>query len=99
MTRISVPVQDLNETAKALEDIGERISKTAKLGEVGSRDEVGDSVLADALESFDGAWGEGHEKVQENVTVFSENTKAISENFTKTDDESIKALEDSGEKA
>ncbi|MDI3422325.1 hypothetical protein [Streptomyces luteolus] len=99
MTSIIVPVADLNETAKTLESLGERISKTARLSHVGSRDDVGDSKLADAVEAFDEAWGKGHEKVQDNVKVFSENTKTISDNFTTTDQEAVNALDESGEKA
>ncbi|MGB8940324.1 MAG: hypothetical protein WCD21_08835 [Streptomyces sp.] len=95
MTRISVPLEDLNETVKSLEDIGERINNTARLSDVGSEDDVGDSTLAGSLADFDKAWGEGHEKVQENVKVFSENTKKISDAFTQTDDETGKALDDS----
>ncbi|MEV6593449.1 DUF6317 family protein [Streptomyces acidicola] len=95
MTRISVPLEDLDETVKSLEDIGERINNTARLSNVGSKDDVGDSTLADALADFDDAWGKGHEKVQDNVKVFSENTKKISDAFTQTDDETVKALDDS----
>ncbi|MEV4975257.1 hypothetical protein [Streptomyces scopuliridis] len=95
MTRISVPLDDLNETVTSLEDIGERINNTARLSDVGSKADVGDSALADALTDFDEAWGKGHEKVQENVKVFSENTKKISEAFTQTDDETVKTLDDS----
>ncbi|MPY52999.1 hypothetical protein [Streptomyces acidicola] len=95
MTRISVPLEDLDETVKSLEDIGERIGNTARLSSVGSKDDVGDSTLADSLADFDDAWGRGHEKVQDNVKVFSENTKKISEAFTQTDDETGKALDDS----
>ncbi|MCX4676020.1 hypothetical protein OG413_12000 [Streptomyces sp. NBC_01433] len=95
MTRISIPLDDLNETVKSLEDIGERINKTARLSDIGSKDEVGDAKLADSLSDFDGAWGRGHEKVQENVKVFSENTKKISDAFTQTDDETVKTLDES----
>lgn len=95
MTRISVPLEDLNETVKSLEDIGQRINNTARLSDVGSKDDVGDSTLAESLADFDHAWGKGHEKVQDNVKVFSENTKKISDAFTQTDDETVKALDDS----
>ncbi|MFH8472431.1 hypothetical protein [Streptomyces sp. NPDC018000] len=95
MTRISVPLEDLNETVKSLEDIGERINNTARLSDVGSKGDVGDSRLADSLADFDDAWGRGHEKVKDNVKVFSENTKKISDAFTQTDDETVKALDDS----
>ncbi|MFE4536821.1 hypothetical protein ACFRKB_17395 [Streptomyces scopuliridis] len=95
MTRISVPLDDLNETVTSLEDIGERINNTARLSDVGSKADVGDSALADSLADFDEAWGKGHEKVQENVKVFSENTKKISEAFTQTDDETVKTLDES----
>ncbi|MFD9429094.1 MULTISPECIES: hypothetical protein [unclassified Streptomyces] len=95
MTRISIPLDDLNETVKSLEDIGERINKTARLSDIGSKEEVGDAKLADSLADFDSAWGRGHEKVQENVKVFSENTKKISDAFTQTDDETVKTLDKS----
>lgn len=97
MGRISVPVEDLNDTVNALKDIGERITGTARLSDVGSEDEVGDSTLAASLSTFDETWGRGHEKVKENVDVFSENAQAVADNFTKTDDDSANALEDSGE--
>ncbi|MFJ9414236.1 MULTISPECIES: hypothetical protein [unclassified Streptomyces] len=95
MTRISVPLEDLNETVKSLEDIGERINNTARLSDVGSKGDVGDTTLAESLAYFDYVWGKGHEKVQENVKVFSENTKKISDAFTQTDDDTVKTLDDS----
>lgn len=96
MTRIHIPLDDLNETVTSLEDIGERITNTARLKDIGSADDVGDSTLAGALAEFDEAWGKGHEKVQDNVKVFSENTKKISDAFTEADDETVKALDKSG---
>lgn len=95
MTRISVPIEDLNETVKSLDDIGERINNTARLSDLGSESDVGDETLADALKDFDKAWSAGHEKVQDNVKVFSENTQKISDAFTQTDDETVKALDKS----
>ncbi|MCE4943198.1 hypothetical protein ACFCXR_30695 [Streptomyces noursei] len=95
MTRISVPIEDLNETVTSLEDIGERINNTARLSDVGSKSDVGDSTLAESLAYFDHKWSEGHEKVQDNVKVFSENTKKIADAFTQTDDETVKALDES----
>lgn len=99
MGRISVPVQDLKDTAKELQHIGELIGNSATLyhatGEAHSfKDLAGDSRLADALDEFDKAWVAGHERVSDNVKVFAENTDKISENFTKTDEESAKALDD-----
>ncbi|MYW64296.1 hypothetical protein GTY65_09445 [Streptomyces sp. SID8379] len=98
MGRISVPVQDLKETSQELQNIADLIGDSATLyhaaGDVKPfKPFVGDSKLADALDGFDKAWVAGLEKVSDNVKVFKENTDKISENFTKTDDESGKALE------
>ncbi|MEW2400955.1 hypothetical protein [Streptomyces sp. NPDC046862] len=100
MGRISVPVQDLKDTAKELENIGELLGDSATLyhatGDSDSfKSMAGGGDLADALEEFDEAWKNGHERVHDNVKVFAENTDKISENFTKTDDESANALDDS----
>ncbi|MFD7298888.1 hypothetical protein ACFV9W_36885 [Streptomyces sp. NPDC059897] len=98
MGRISVPVQDLKDTAKELESIGELIGNSATLFHAAGDDKsfkdfVGDDTLADALDQFDKDWVAGHERVADNVKVFVENTDTIAENFTKTDDESANALE------
>ncbi|MFI1303882.1 hypothetical protein [Streptomyces sioyaensis] len=100
MGRISVPVQDLKDTAKELQNIGDLIGNSATLyhaaGDAGSYKSVaGDSRLAEALDGFDKAWVAGHERVHDNVKVFAENTEKISENFTKTDEDSVNALEKS----
>lgn len=96
MGRISVPVQDLNDTAKELKSVGDLISNSARLLVGGvEKSDVGDSKLADALDEFDKAWVAGLERVQDNVDVFVENTDKITENFTKTDDESADSLEKS----
>ncbi|MFH8567783.1 hypothetical protein [Streptomyces sp. NPDC017993] len=99
MGRISVPVQDLKDTAKELQNIGELIGNSATLfhaaGDAGSfKSFVGDSTLATALDEFDKAWVAGHEKVEDNVKVFVENTDKIAENFTKTDEDSSNSLDD-----
>lgn len=36
----------------------------------------------------------GHERVHDNVKKFSDNTDTIAENFTQTDDETIKSLDE-----
>lgn len=95
MSRIHIPLDDLNETVKSLEDIGERINNTASLDDLGSDSDVGDSTLATALTDFDKAWSAGHEKVKDNVKVFSENTQKINDAFTEADEETVKALEES----
>ncbi|GAA2580810.1 hypothetical protein ACWCO0_10395 [Streptomyces tubercidicus] len=99
MGRISVPVQDLKDTARELQNIGELIGNSATLyhatGEAGSfKSVVGDSRLAEALDDFDKAWVAGHERVHDNVKTFSENTDTISENFTKTDEETVNSLDE-----
>lgn len=104
MGRISVPVEDLNETVKELQHVGDLIANTATLyhaaGESGSfKSFVGDSCLATALDDFDKAWVAGHERVKDNVKVFVDNTKKISENFTKTDDKTVEALDKSREES
>ncbi|MGY5137108.1 hypothetical protein ACWGJW_32770 [Streptomyces nigrescens] len=104
MGRISVPVQDLKDTATELQRIGELIGNSATLyhatGEAGSfKSVVGDSRLAEALDDFDKAWVAGHERVHDNVKVFAENTDKISENFTKTDEDSAKSLDESKKNA
>ncbi|AZS72828.1 hypothetical protein DDE74_19335 [Streptomyces lydicus] len=100
MGRISVPVQDLKDTASELQRIGELIGNSATLyhatGEAGSfKSVVGDSRLAEALDDFDKAWVAGHERVHDNVKTFAENTDKISENFTKTDEDSANSLDES----
>jgi hypothetical protein len=100
MSRISVPVEDLHETAKELQHVGDLISNTATLyhaaGESSSfKSFVGDSRLATALDDFDKAWVAGHERVKDNVKVFVDNTKKIADNFTDTDDGTVKALDES----
>lgn len=37
----------------------------------------------------------GHERVHDNVKTFAENTDKISENFTKTDEDSANSLDQS----
>ncbi|WP_432000692.1 hypothetical protein [Streptomyces sioyaensis] len=100
MGRISVPVQDLKDTVKELQNIGDLLGDSATLFHAaGDRKDfksfAGDSKLAHALDEFDRAWGEGHERVRDNVKTFSENVDTISENFTKTDEDSGNALEKS----
>lgn len=100
MGRISVPVQDLKDTASELQRIGELIGNSATLyhatGEAGSfKSVVGDSRLGEALDDFDKAWVAGHERVHDNVKVFAENTDKISENFTQTDEDSANSLDES----
>lgn len=100
MGRISVPVQDLNDTAKELQHVGDLISNSATLyhaaGESGSfKESAGDPLLATALDNFDKAWVAGHERVKDNVKVFVDNTKKIADNFTKTDDKTVGALDKS----
>lgn len=104
MSRISVPVADLNETVKELQHVGDLISNTATLyhaaGDSGSfKSYAGDSRLATALDDFDKAWVAGHERVKDNVTTFASNTQKISDNFTKTDDKTVHALDKSREEA
>ncbi|WP_326620248.1 hypothetical protein OG863_23710 [Streptomyces decoyicus] len=98
MGRISVPVQDLKDTARELQNIGELIGNSATLfhatGEADSfKSFAGDSRLAEALDEFDKAWVAGHERVHDNVKTFAENTDKISENFTKTDEDSANSLD------
>ncbi|MDI3405753.1 hypothetical protein [Streptomyces cavernicola] len=95
MSRIHIPVGELTDTMDALKDIRERIDRTAKLGNVGSEDDVGDSGLASAVNGFDSAWSAGHERVQENVDTFKEAAQGIVDNFTGTDEEAGKALDES----
>ncbi|MGW8555115.1 hypothetical protein [Streptomyces tubercidicus] len=99
MGRISVPVQDLKDTARELQNIGDLIGNSATLyhatGEAGSfKSVVGDSRLAEALDDFDKAWVAGHERVHDNVKTFAKNTDTISENFTKTDEETVNSLDE-----
>ena len=98
--RISVPVQDLKDTAAELKNIGDLIGNSATLyhatGEAdGFKSLVGDDTLASALDGFDKAWVAGHERVHDNVKTFSENTDKIAENFTKTDDDAANSLDES----
>ncbi len=95
MTRIHIPVGELTDTMDALKDIRERIDKTAKLDNVGSEDDVGDPGLISAVNGFDSAWSAGHEKVKENVDTFKETSQGIVDNFTHTDIEAGKALDES----
>ncbi|MFG2830799.1 hypothetical protein ACGFWI_25560 [Streptomyces sp. NPDC048434] len=104
MGRISVPVQDLKDTAKELQNIGDLIGDSATLFHAaGDRKDfksfAGDSKLAHALDEFDKAWVAGHERVHDNVKTFSENTDTISENFTKTDEDSANSLDESKKNA
>ncbi|MFI5664199.1 hypothetical protein [Streptomyces sp. NPDC051684] len=94
MSRIHIPVDDLADTMDALRDIRERIGKTAKLGNVGSDEDVGDSGLTGAVNGFDTAWTAGHERVQDNVDTFKEAAQGIVDNFTDTDNDATKALDD-----
>lgn len=103
MGRISVPVQDLKDTAKELQNIGDLIGNSATLfhaaGEAdGFKSLVGDDTLAQALDGFDKAWVAGHERVHDNVKKFSENTDKIAENFTTTDDDTANSLDESKKK-
>ncbi|MDQ8703442.1 hypothetical protein RCO28_13230 [Streptomyces sp. LHD-70] len=95
MSRIHIPVDELTDTMDALKDIRERIEKTAKLGNVGSDEDVGDSGLISAVNGFDGAWSAGHERVKENVDTFKETAQGIVDNFTDTDNKAAKALDES----
>ncbi|MEU6845330.1 hypothetical protein ABZ930_25975 [Streptomyces sp. NPDC046716] len=95
MSRIHIPVDDLADTMDALQDIRERISKTAKLSNVGSDDDVGDSGLISAVNGFDAAWKAGHERVQDNVDTFKDAAQGIVDNFTDTDNEAAKATDES----
>jgi hypothetical protein len=104
MGRISVPVQDLKDTARELQNIGDLIGNSATLYHAtGDRDDfqsfVGDSRLAEALDGFDKAWVAGHERVHDNVKKFSDNTDTIAENFTKTDDNTANSLDESKKEA
>ncbi|MGI5424089.1 hypothetical protein [Streptomyces sp. CA-179760] len=104
MGRISVPVQDLKDTARELQNIGDLIGDSATLFHAaGDREDfesfVGDSRLAEALDGFDKAWVAGHERVHDNVKKFSENADAISENFTKTDEDSADSLDEAKKQA
>ncbi|MFD8572374.1 hypothetical protein [Streptomyces sp. NPDC057694] len=99
MGRISVPVQDLKDTVKELQNIGDLIGSSATLyhaaGESGDfKSLAGDSKLADALDAFDKAWVAGHERVHDNVKKFADNTDTIAENFTTTDEDSASSLDD-----
>ncbi len=98
MGTISVPVQDLKDTVKELQNIGDLLGDSATLYHAaGDRDDfkriAGDSKLAHALDEFDKAWAAGHERVHDNVKKFSENVDTFAENFVQTDDDSVKALE------
>ncbi|MEU6843526.1 hypothetical protein ABZ930_16790 [Streptomyces sp. NPDC046716] len=104
MGRISVPVQDLKDTARELQNIADLIGNSATLYHAsGDRSDfksfVGDSRLAQALDSFDKAWVAGHERVHDNVKTFSENTDTISENFTQTDEDTVDSLDESQQDA
>jgi hypothetical protein len=94
MSRIHIPVDELTDTMDALQEIRERIDKTSKLENVGSEDDVGDSGLISAVSAFDSAWAGGQERVQENVDTFKEAAQGIVDNFTGTDDEAAKALDE-----
>ncbi|MEV7524605.1 hypothetical protein [Streptomyces sp. NPDC091371] len=90
---ISIPLDDLQDTLDMLEDIKNRIANTAGLSKVGSESDIGDSSLIGAVNSFDGAWHGGHERVQDNVKTFQEAAQGIIDNFKQTDDELGQALE------
>ncbi|CAM5689408.1 hypothetical protein [Streptomyces purpurascens] len=94
MSRIRVPVDDLTDTMEALKDIRERIDNTARLYQVGSPEDVGDSDLATGVDNFDKAWVAGHERVQDNVDTFKETTQGIVDNFTQADQDTSKGLDD-----
>lgn len=94
MSRIRIPVDELTDTIDALKEIRERIDKTARLYKVGTEEDVGDSGLITGVDDFDKAWVAGHERVQENVDTFSETAQGIIDNFTETDNESAKELDE-----
>jgi hypothetical protein len=100
MGRISVPVQDLKDTVRELQNIGDLIGDSATLFHVAGdrkdfRSFAGDNRLAEALDGFDKAWVAGHERVRDNVKTFSTNVDTISENFTTTDEDSANSLDKS----
>ncbi|MYT73841.1 hypothetical protein ACN2WE_32870 [Streptomyces sp. cg28] len=104
MGNISVPVQDLKDTVRELQNIGDLIGNSATLyhaaGESGDfKSLAGDSRLADALDAFDKAWVAGHERVHDNVKTFADNTDTIAENFTQTDEDSASSLDDDKQEA
>lgn len=94
MASISIPLDDLRDTLDMLQDIRDRISGTAGLAKVGTDSDVGDPSLIDAVQSFDGAWSGGHERVQENVDTFAKAAQGIIDSFTETDDEIGQKLEE-----
>jgi hypothetical protein len=94
MTRIRIPVDELTDTMDGLKDIRERIDKTARLYQVGTPEDVGDTDLATGVDNFDKAWVAGHERVQENVDTFKEASQGIVDNFTDTDNEAAKAMDE-----
>ncbi|MFI1397990.1 hypothetical protein [Streptomyces sp. NPDC020681] len=87
MSRIRIPMDELEEVIKMLDEIRDRISRTAGLGSVGSEADVGDENLSEAVSSFDSAWKGGHERVQENVDTFKQAAQGIVDNFRSTDDQ------------
>ncbi|MEV7236292.1 hypothetical protein AB0N06_20540 [Streptomyces sp. NPDC051020] len=83
---INVPIDQLKETLAGLADIRARIEDKTGLQRVGGESDVGDAKLISAVNSFDGAWAKGHDRVQENVDSFKKATDGAVENFQKADD-------------
>lgn len=95
MSRIHIPVDELTDTMDALQEIRERIDQTARLYQVGSPEDVGDSDLASGVDNFDKAWVAGHERVQDNVDTFKDTSQGIIDNFTESDEETTKDIDGS----
>ncbi|MDB1087112.1 hypothetical protein PJ985_05965 [Streptomyces sp. ACA25] len=95
MTRIRIPGEELADVLVRLQQIRDRIEKTASLSSAGSDEDVGDRRLLDAVHGFDGAWGKGHKRVQENVDTFHEAVQGILDAFEETDIATSQALEES----
>lgn len=91
---IEIPVEDLKDTLTQLAEIRDRIEEKTSLERVGGEEDVGDSGLIDAVNSFDEAWNKGHDRVQENVDTFKEATQGIIDNFESTDNETVSKIEE-----
>ncbi|MFJ3233690.1 hypothetical protein [Streptomyces sp. NPDC086787] len=91
-------MEELGEVIRMLDEIRSAISRTASLGSVGSDEDVGDETLSHAINSFDGAWKSGQERVQENVDTFKEASQGIIDNFRGTDDKLNEELDKAKEK-
>ncbi|MEU8485834.1 MULTISPECIES: hypothetical protein [unclassified Streptomyces] len=90
---IEIPIDELKNVIKLLDDIKSRIADKTGLERVGVESDVGDPKLIDAVTGFDDAWKGGHERVQDNVDEFQKANQGIIDNFEQTDRETTDALD------